>query len=108
MKGWLGRTYWLRAGHITDNMDLVSQFTWMRGRDAHDRAYRWKPYAGLGALGFASRLCAEGAAPYLYEMRQGEPQYGPDEHDTMYTYPMEICIYSQGRMTMRYGREQMD
>ena len=41
-------------------------------------------------------------------MRQGEPQYGPDADDTMYTYPMKICIYSQGLMTMRYGREQMD
>ena len=88
-------------------MDLATQFTWTRGRDAHDRAYRWKPYAGLGALGLAPRLCVEGA-PYLYEMRQGEPQYGPDADDTMYTYPMKICIYSQGLMTMRYGRAQMD
>ena len=53
--------------------------------------FRWRPWSGLGALEVATRLCVEGAAPYLYEMRQGAPQYPPDQDDTEFTYPEAIC-----------------
>ena len=53
--------------------------------------YRWRPWTGLGALEVAARLCVEGAAPYLYEMRQGAPQYPPDQDDMEFTFPEAIC-----------------
>ena len=96
MKGWLGRTYRLRGdtGGIPScprrYLDSASQFRWIQNR-SNDRMYRWRPWSGLGALEVATRLCVEGAAPYLYEMRQGAPQYPPDQDDTEFTYPEAIC-----------------
>ena len=36
----------------------------------------------------AARLCVEGGAPFLYELRQGKPQWEPDEFDSEMSYPM--------------------
>ena len=43
---------------------------------------------GLPKLGLAARLCVEGGAPFLYELRQGKPQWEPDEFDSEMSYPM--------------------
>ena len=43
---------------------------------------------GLLKLGLATRLCVEGGAPFLYELRQGKPQWEPDEFDSEMSYPM--------------------
>ena len=43
---------------------------------------------GLMYLGTEGRRHVEGGAPYLYEARQGMPQYPPDAYDSLQTYPM--------------------
>ena len=40
------------------------------------------------AHGHPGRLCVEGGAPFLYEYRQGEPKWEPDEFDSAMSYPM--------------------
>ena len=74
-RGW--RRHRPRAGERTD------------GRDGSpERNGPFKLEDGLPKLGLAARLCVEGGAPFLYELRQGKPQWEPDEFDSEMSYPM--------------------
>jgi hypothetical protein len=43
----------------------------------------------LPHLGSTGRESVEGGAPYMHEY--GLPQYPPDEYDTRFTYPLDLC-----------------
>ena len=82
MAAWRGRVYQCMGMPLEQAIsDDVLAIQWDSNRVYEERS-------GLMYLGTEGRRHVEGGAPYLYEARQGKPQYPPDEYDTPLTYPM--------------------
>ena len=90
MDGWVVRSYspaiirWANPDAMREALRTTRfQFAW-RGTGV------FEPKDGLTKLGLAMRVCVEGGAPFLYELRQGTPQWEADEFDSPVSYPMTV------------------
>ena len=88
MDGWVIRSYtpainrWANPDAMREALRTTRfQFAW-RGTGVYETK------DGLTKLGLAMRVCVEGGAPFLYELRQGTPQWEADEFDSPVSYPM--------------------
>lgn len=82
MQGWRARIYCPLGAPTQDECNNGAlSIEWHCERAYDERS-------GLMYLGTEGRRHVEGGAPYLYEARQGIPQYPPDAFDSPQTYPM--------------------
>ena len=82
MQGWRARIYFPLGTPTQDESDNGALSIEWHSERAYDER------SGLMFLGTEGRRHVEGGAPYLYEARQGIPQYPPDAFDSPQTYPM--------------------
>ena len=82
MQGWRARIYFPLGTPTQDESNNGALSIEWHSERAYDER------SGLMFLGTEGRRHVEGGAPYLYEARQGMPQYPPDAFDSPQTYPM--------------------